>query len=84
MKGIAADEFKGVCLECDDIAHLKPVPTTALLQNMETERLAACGTNFVYCESGHSYFLLDLTTQVEDPFEPDEVFDTSPLDGKES
>lgn len=80
MAGVSGEEFKGVCEECGDFAHLKPVPITALLQNMETQRLAACGTNFVYCESGHTYFILDMKTQVDDPFEPDEVFDTSPLD----
>lgn len=66
---VSRNKFDGFCEVCGDAAELRDSHTTALLQAQGSGVLSSIGTRLVRCLSGdHAYFVLDWTSQVQDPF----------------
>lgn len=66
------------CEECGDVADVLPTAGTTLLQNTKTGKYSVVGLRLVRCVyEGHAYYVLDMPTQVYDPFEKNEVEEES-------
>lgn len=66
---IHTGEFNGKCENCGGLAAIFPWNGTASIQRQDNREMSVVVLDRVSCERGHSYAVINWSTQVSDPFE---------------
>lgn len=71
-KDVDKRPFNGSCVKCQGPASKKPVTATALIRsNVLGGRYSATAADLVVCDwEGHTYYVIDWSKEVVDPFAP--------------